>query len=564
MPAQSVSCPHNDVWKRWSDELAGDVEPWELERAASASEREDAISRDVTFGTGGIRALMGIGPNRLNRLTVARASAGLASYLRGAGIARPLVVIAYDTRRHSFDFARVAAGAFAAAGVRALLFEEPCATPLLSFAVPHLQADAGVVITASHNPMEYNGYKVYDRLGDQATDEFAHAVQAAISTFDPFEVPICPFDEALEQGLVGWVDPDVNRRYLDAVLAQSAGIDCGEISVVYSPLNGCGLAPAKVVLQERSVRHEFVEPQCEPDGTFATCPKPNPELEDAMRLAMEQAIAHGADLALANDPDVDRIGVAVRCEDGMRLLTGDEVGLLLTDFVCNATELPQHPIAITTIVSSPLLDAIANEAGVALRRTLTGFKYVGEQINLLEAQGREREFVIGVEESCGYLRGTYVRDKDGVVSLMLVCELAAWHARHGRSLLDALDRLYERYGYLVSHQVSVELKGIEGRQAMDQLMTRLRTTPPTQVGGLEVLSTLDYEGGAPMPGDPSQTLPPANVYQLDLVDGCRLIMRPSGTEPKIKAYCFARGNSKVQAAERLIRMEADAHKLAQG
>lgn len=553
-----------DIWYRWERELLADAEPWELMRAADESEREDAISRDVSFGTGGIRALMGIGPNRLNRLTVARASAGLAAYLHEVCDYVPSVVIAYDTRYHSADFARVAAGTFAAAGVRALVFAEPCATPLLSFAVPRLGADAGVVITASHNPMEYNGYKVYGALGDQATNELAHAVQSAIREIDPFAVPVESLNQALSGGRVTWVDSSLKDDYVRAVLAQSTGVSCDNLSIAYSPLNGCGLGPVRAVLEARGVRYVLVDEQCEPDGTFATCPRPNPERADAMSLTMACATEHASDLALANDPDVDRIGVAVLRPDGMRLLTGDEVGLLLFDFICRVTTLPEHPVAITTIVSSPLIDAIAEQSGVELRRTLTGFKYVGEQINLLEEQGRVDDFIVGVEESCGYLRGSYLRDKDGVVSLMLVCEMAAWHKAQGRDLCDALEELYERYGHVVSRQVCIEFEGIEGRREMELLMSRLRTDPPAAVGGHALIGVRDYLGGAPMPGDPSQILPSANVVQLDCVDGCRLIVRPSGTEPKVKAYCFACGSTRIQAMERLALMEVDARELARG
>lgn len=553
-----------EMWRQWEDALGADVEPWELERARDASERMDALSRDVSFGTGGIRALMGIGPNRLNRLTVARASAGLARYLSAECARQPIVIVAYDTRRHSADFARIAAGTFAAAGIQTLLFRTPCGTPVLSYAVPKLGADAGVVITASHNPMEYNGYKVYGSTGDQATDELAHAVQASIGQIDPFTVKVEAFDEALARGAVSWVEQSVLEDYMHEVLAQSTRVDCSDVLVVYSPLNGCGLDPSRTIFDALGIRYELVDEQCEPDGTFATCPKPNPELAEAMSCAMDQSIRSRADLALANDPDVDRIGVAVRRDDDMQLLTGDEVGLLLLDFLCRSSELPPNPVAVTTVVSSPLLDVIARHSGVELRRTLTGFKYIGEQINLLEAAQRAHDFVVGVEESCGYLRGTYLRDKDGIVALMLVCEMCAWHKQRGMDLIEALEDLYERYGYMVSRQVSVELAGLEGRHEIERLMDGLRREPPMRFAGLDVLGVSDYSRGMVMPGDSTQVLPPANVLQLDLMDDCRLIVRPSGTEPKVKAYCFAHGLTRGEALERLARMEVDARALAHG
>ncbi|MBR3223984.1 MAG: phospho-sugar mutase [Atopobiaceae bacterium] len=542
--------------QRWFQALKKSVQPWELERLQQAGEREDAFCGHVRFGTGGIRAKMGIGPNRLNRLTVAKATMGLVDCLRSGklGLGNPLVVIAYDTRIHSEEFAVVCASVLASAGIRSLLFDVPQPTPVLSYAVRQLHANAGVVITASHNSKEYNGFKVYDSAGDQATDSLAHAVQDAMCNVDPFGVPSMPLDEALGAGLVDWVDSHVVDDYVRAVLEQSTGVRCFGLHVVYTPLNGAGCAIARRVLASRGISYSLVRAQAVADGTFATCPKPNPEHAAALSLAMEQALAEGADLALANDPDADRIGAAVRCDKSMRLLTGDEMGLLLLDFLCKVVPLPARPVAITTIVSSPLLNEVASAHGVRLRRTLTGFKYVGEQVDLLEEQGRVSDFLVGVEESCGYLRGSYVRDKDGIVSLMLLCEMAAWHKRRGKNLLQALDELYEQYGYVVSEQVAIELDASDEDVPVrdgSAVVEGLRACPPKALGIMPVRHVVDYAQGVPMPGDPTQTLPRADVLQLNLDGGCKVIVRPSGTEPKIKAYCFAKGSNADQARERL-------------
>lgn len=537
--------------QRWFEALEGDVEPWELDSFRDTHERANAFAYDATFGTGGIRALMGIGPNRLNKLTVSRATAGLAKHLQEVCDHVPLVAIAYDTRVHSRDFALTAARVLAAYGAKVVVFAEHQPTPVLCYAVRWLGADAGIVLTASHNPMEYNGFKVYGSKGDQATDELAHAVQACIAQIDPFHVRTTSFDEGLQSGAISWAPQELLTDYVRTVVNQSTGVDCGSVKLAYSPLNGTGLVPVQRVCEIRGIDCRVVEEQREPDGTFPTCPKPNPEHAPAMADVMELALREGCDLAVANDPDADRIGVAVPHEGTMRLLSGDEVGLLLFDFLARAIPHEGNAIAATTIVSTPLHDSIASANGVKLRRTLTGFKYIGEQINLLEAQGRSSDFLLGMEESCGYLRGTYVRDKDGVVSLMLICELTAYHKERGRDLVQALDSLYECYGHMVARQVAAELPGTEGREAITRILAGLRSEPPKDIGGLAVKKTTDYAQGAPMPGDASQTLPQANVIEFDLEHNCKLIVRPSGTEPKVKAYCFAGGSTAQQAKERL-------------
>ena len=541
--------------EKWVNALSDDVEDWEREQLLDSLSLDDAFSHELSYGTGGVRALMGIGPNRLNRLTVGQISAGLAEHLYNLEerSGEPLVVIAYDTRVHSKQFAYVTACVLAARHVRVMVFPKYQPTPVLSFAIRHLEADAGVVITASHNAMAYNGYKVYDGMGGQATNQWTESIQSYMRTIDPFAVDSIDFDYGLQEGLISWCDDGVVQAYLHNVLLQSTETDCSNVLVSYSPLHGTGLFAVSTVLNARNIAFSTVDEQSVPDGTFPTCPRPNPEVRDAMRMVMDDAIKRSSDIAVATDPDADRVGVAARDENGrMQLLTGDEVGLLLFDYLCQTLPKRVSLVAATTIVSSPLFDAIASHYGIELRRTLTGFKYIGEQINYLEVQHRVTDFFFGAEESCGYLRGSYVRDKDGVVALLLVCEMTAWNKRMGRSLFDALHAIYQRYGYMVSRQVSVEQSiGARNERNSQRVLSDLRESQPKAMGGVPVAGIVDYALGAPMPGDATQVLPRADVLEFQLDCQCKVLIRPSGTEPKIKAYCFASADSLNAASARL-------------
>lgn len=555
--------PSEEDVKIWLAALDGSAEPWEREHFEDSAEREAAFSGELHFGTGGIRELMGIGPARMNRVTIARTAQGLASYLLHHAVSRETslsVVVAYDSRRHSEDFARVTAGVLAANGIHVHLFDHCVSTPVLSFAVRELGCDAGVVLTASHNPMEYNGFKVYGPTGDQATDVLARGVQACIGEVPMFPMPEqMGIEEGIAAGTIELVGESLVDRFVAAALKQSTGVDCSGIKVVYSPLNGTGLEPAEKIFRARGVDYKVIDAQREPDGTFPTCPKPNPENPRAMHLVMVRAQLDGADLAMASDPDADRLGVAVNHEDEMRLLTGNELALLLLDFLCavgkeadeTEAESLAH-VAITTIVSTPLADAVACAHGVELRRTLTGFKYVGEQIDLLERKGQASRFLLGFEESCGYLRGSYVRDKDAAVAIMLTCELTAWYKARGKDLVDALVDIYQRYGYMADRQVTCELS----RKEIEATMLRVRTHQPKEFAGISVASVIDYSEGAPMPvagaaEASGQTLPPSNVLEFRLADGSKVMLRPSGTEPKVKAYVFAAGATQGEADEKL-------------
>ena len=548
----------------WVEELRKESLEWELAALDDQSAVEDAFSRNLSFGTGGIRGVMGIGPNRMNRLTVGMAAQGLANYLaKTVGCAGASVAVAYDTRLHSRDFANATASVLAANGIHVHLFGEPQPTPVLDFAVRRLGCSAGVVITASHNPKEYNGFKVYDETGDQITDAAAYAVQAEIEAVDVFdEVTSISIDEGVQGGYISYVDSSLVDDFVSAVYAESLGVDCSELCVVYSPLNGAGLVPATMMLDRMGVSYALVDGQDIPDGTFPTCPKPNPENPAAMERGMAQAEREVADLFLATDPDSDRIGVAVVHDGRAQILSGNEVGLLVFDyiarhFVSSRSSMP--PVAVTTIVSTPLADEVAKAHGIELRRTLTGFKYVGEQIGFLERSGDKDRFIFGMEESCGYLRGNYVRDKDGICGLMLACEVAAAYKAKGMDLIDALEVLYRRYGYVVGDQLSLDLPGARGRAATASVMRELRERDVERILGLPVKQKIDYSLGASMPvvGGPStQGLPPSDVLEFRFAGNVKLIVRPSGTEPKIKAYCFAVGATRAEADRKLRSLGA--------
>lgn len=548
----------DDTYQHWL-ERCGEGEAEGLRALSSdRAELEDAFARDLRFGTGGLRGKVGAGPNRLNAWTVRKATQGLADYLNGL-LDGPSVVIAHDSRRGGEEFSRRAAEVFAANGVRAFAFEGVASTPELSFAVRDLGCSAGVCITASHNPAEYNGYKVYGQDGCQITTGAAREIQRAIDAVDAFDgVRSIPWDEGAKQGLIATADDCVRRRYIDAVADELVGVECSALSVAYTPLNGTGLAPVRAALERAGVgRVEVVSEQAAPDGGFPTCPRPNPEVPEAMRLVTELAARGGCDLALATDPDADRAGVAVPHAGAWRLLTGNEVGELLMDWLLGravaAGEDAARLVCATTVVSAPRADAIARLHGCQLRRTLTGFKFIGEQVGALEAAGEAGRFLLGLEESCGYLKGSYVRDKDGVEALALVCEMAADYKALGMDLVDALDGLGRRVGFQAGRQVVRAFEGAGGPARMAALMGSLRAEPPAALAGLPVEAVVDYAPGAPMPvvnplpGEPAQSLPPTDMVEWRLGGDARVLVRPSGTEPKLKAYCFAGGASDAEA-----------------
>lgn len=533
----------------------------------------DAFCRDLSFGTGGLRGKLGLGPNRLNIYTVGKATQGLADYLNSA-FENPTVALCRDTRHGSEEFVRHAAEVFAGNGIKSYLFERVEPTPALSFAVRELGCSAGVNITASHNPAAYNGYKVYGADGCQITVEAAEAIQASIDPVDCFHgVKSMAFDRALDEGLMQWVPERVLDRYIEETLRVSTGEDCSELRIVYTPLHGVGQECVSRVLGGIDVAEvTTVDEQCVHDGDFPTCPYPNPEVREALKLGLEYCDRVKPDLLLATDPDTDRVGIAVPHAGEYRLLTGNEVGLLLLDFL--ATKAIEEgadmarKVACTTIVSAPMADDIARARGLELRRTLTGFKFIGEQVGVLESGGREGDFLMGFEESYGYLAGTSVRDKDAVVASMLICELAAHWKKLGLDLYEAMKRLYDTYGFWSSALLGQAYEGPEGASDMAAMMSGLRDHAPEQIGGFAVAQRIDYAQGAPMPvvnpTDEPQRLPEADVLEFRLADGSRVLIRPSGTEPKAKAYVFAKGADRTESEAKLAALVADAKSILEG
>lgn len=552
----------DEVIISWTKELAGSIQDWELEKIKNEDELKDAFSKDLSFGTGGIRALMGIGPNRMNILTIGRVSQGLANYLLKTGHTGETVAIACDSRIHSSEFSEIAASVLSANGIRVALFPNATPTPLLSFGIRKMKCCAGVSITASHNPKEYNGFKVYGPTGDQATDALAQAIQTEIEQVDFNEVKRTDIDGGLDNGTIFWIPESISTAYLDEVCGQAHGIPLGSVKAIYSPLNGAGFNLASKLLDRVGANWEVVAEQKDPDGNFLTCQKPNPENDEAMRLGSKQLKESGADLFIANDPDADRLGVVAMHDGDAIKLSGDEVGLLLLDFISHVKQC-EGAIAYTTIVSTPLADILARKRGFELRRTLTGFKYIGEQMDALEEDGHLGSFLFGFEESCGYLSGTHVRDKDGISSLLLVLECAAYHKQYGRDLVDALTGIYQELGFCMGRQISFELTGPAGRHAMASAMRAIRAQPYNVFEeAIHVTDVYDYSHGAHMPtsaisqaDEDLPLLPPSNVIELRLEDDGKIILRPSGTEPKLKAYLFAIAQSGEEAKSQLDEME---------
>lgn len=533
----------------------------------------EAFYRELTFGTGGLRGKIGLGSNRLNVYTVGKATQGLADYLNST-FENPTVALCRDTRHGSEEFVRRVAEVLAENGIKSYLFERVEPTPALSFAVRALGCSAGVNITASHNPAAYNGYKVYGADGCQITVEAAEAIQAAIDPVDCFDgVKAMVFDRALDEGLVQRVPESVLDRYIEETLEVSTGEDCSALRIVYTPLHGVGLECVSRVLDGIGVAEvATVDEQCVHDGDFPTCPYPNPEVREALELGLEYCDRVKPDLLLATDPDADRVGIAVPHAGEYKLLTGNEAGLLLLDFLASKASGSgadmAREVACTTIVSAPMADDVARARGLELRRTLTGFKFIGEQVGVLESEGREGDFLMGFEESYGYLAGTTVRDKDAVVASMLICELAAHWKKLGLDLYEAMERLYKEYGYWSSALLGQAYEGPEGASDMSAMMSDLRDRAPEQIGGFAVAERIDYAKGAPMPvvnaSDEPQRLPEADVLEFRLADGSRVLFRPSGTEPKAKAYVFAKGSDRSESESKLAALAADAKSILGG
>ena len=518
-------------YERWLEHTEGDV----LEELSQMDETqiEDAFYRDLAFGTGGLRGVIGAGTNRMNIYVVAKASQGLANYL-GTGAS---VVIGYDSRIKSDIFARTAAGVFAANGITVHFWPDLLPVPTVSFAVRRLGASAGVMVTASHNPAKYNGYKVYGPDGCQITTETAAIILSEIRALDVFtDVKSMAFEDGVQTGWIRYIEETVLAAFIEEVKAQSVlfgdEID-RDVAIVYSPLNGTGLKPVTRALKESGFTSiTVVEEQRDPDGRFPTCPYPNPEIREAMELGLRYAARLNADLLLATDPDCDRCGIAVRNASGdYQLLSGNEVGLLLLDYICAQRvrhgRMPAHPVFVKTIVTMDLAEKIAAHYGVETINVLTGFKFIGETIGRLERDGREDDYICGFEESYGYLTGTYVRDKDGVDAAFMICEMFAFYKTQGISLLEKLNELYETYGYCLNTLHSYEFDGSAGMQKMQKIMAVFHRGLE-QISGLRILRTEDYSKGL-------KGLPASDVLKFFSEKGS-VVIRPSGTEPKLKMY----------------------------
>ena len=564
---------HMDLYNRWLSHPLEDPDLKPDLEAIKGNDEEiyERFYRDLAFGTAGLRGVIGAGTNRMNIYTVRRATQGLAEMLKGQN-PDPSVAVSYDSRIKSGLFARETARVLAANGVKVWLYPELMPVPALSFATRELHCDAGVMVTASHNPAKYNGYKVYGSDGCQLTEKHADAVLAIINGLDLFDdVKTTDFDAALKNGMIRYIGADVVDKFIAAVLSQQVnpGV-CAKagLKLVYSPLNGSGNKPVRRVLSEIGAADVTVVPEQEhPDGNFPTCPFPNPEIKEALAKGLELSQKCGADLLLATDPDCDRVGIAVKDGADYRLLTGNQVGALLFDYICqNRTAdgtMPENPIAVTTIVSTKLTNAIGKAYGVKVINVLTGFKYIGEQIAIVEAEGHPERFIFGFEESYGYLAGTHVRDKDAVVGSMLIVEMASWYKQKGMSLVDALDALYEKYGLYCESVANFQFEGAQGMKIMDGMRKKLRADKVSKIAGRPVVDTIDYlestettaEGVRPV------ELPKSNVLEYLLDNGCTAIVRPSGTEPKIKLYLSVVGKDMAEIDARAREIGDDVKKL---
>lgn len=515
---------------------------------------EDRFYRELEFGTGGLRGVIGAGTNRMNVYTVGKATQGYANYLK-AHFAAPSVAIAYDSRINSRLFAETAAGVFAANGIRVHIYDRLMPTPSLSFAVRDLRCSGGCVITASHNPAKYNGYKVYGPDGCQITTDAAAAIQSEIDRVDPFaDVRSMPFSEALSADLAAYIGADTVERYLAAVSGASLLPEgmAQNASIVYTPLNGTGISCVPHTLRSHGFTNLLLPPeQAEPDGNFPTCPYPNPEIREALAVGLRLAEEMGSELLLATDPDCDRVGAAVKTENGYRLISGNEMGVLLLDFVCRMRRenrtMPERPVAVKTIVTTPMAEKIAAHYGVELRNVLTGFKFIGEQIGRLEKENAAERFIFGFEESYGYLSGSFVRDKDAVNASLLICEMFVWYKAQGKTLADALDALYAQYGFYETKLLSFAFEGSAGFAHMTALLDALRRSPPAELGGERVTATVDYERD-------ETGLPRSNVLRF-VFSGGEAVVRPSGTEPKLKIYLTAARESRDASRALLDALE---------
>ena len=543
---------YNEEYQRWlaADLQDADLSPELRKIQGNDEEIKDRFAVSLQFGTAGLRGVLGAGTNRMNIYVVAQATQGLANWVKTQG-GTQTVAISFDTRLKSDVFSKTAAGVLAANGIKVRIYDAAMPVPALSFATRYYNCNAGIMVTASHNPAKYNGYKAYGPDGCQMPDQAADVVYNEIQKIDVLNgAQQISFAQGVEDGLIRFVGDDCKKAFYEAIeacqvrpgLAATSGL-----KLVYSPLNGSGLVPVTQVLKDIGITDITIVPEQEyPNGYFTTCSYPNPEIYAALESGLKLAKECDADLMLATDPDADRVGIAMKCPDGTyELVTGNEMGALLLDYICAGRiekgTMPKDPVAVMSLVSTPLAKAIAKHYNVELRSVLTGFKWIGDQILNLEKNHQEDRFIFGFEESYGYLAGSYVRDKDAVVASMLICEMAAYYRANGSSIKQRLEEIYSQYGRCFNKTDSFEFPGLSGRDKMARIMTQLRQEPPAAIGAHKITKAVDFKKSE------ETGLPPANVLLYELENGATVIIRPSGTEPKIKAYFTTLGKDLAEA-----------------
>lgn len=543
---------YNEEYQRWlaADLQDADLSPELRKIQGNDEEIKDRFAVSLQFGTAGLRGVLGAGTNRMNIYVVAQATQGLANWVKTQG-GTQTVAISFDTRLKSDVFSKTAAGVLAANGIKVRIYDAAMPVPALSFATRYYNCNAGIMVTASHNPAKYNGYKAYGPDGCQMPDQAADVVYNEIQKIDVLNgAQQISFAQGVEDGLIRFVGDDCKKAFYEAIescqvrpgLAATSGL-----KLVYSPLNGSGLVPVTQVLKDIGITDITIVPEQEyPNGYFTTCSYPNPEIYAALESGLKLAKECDADLMLATDPDADRVGIAMKCPDGTyELVTGNEMGALLLDYICAGRiekgTMPKDPVAVMSLVSTPLAKAIAKHYNVELRSVLTGFKWIGDQILNLEKNHQEDRFIFGFEESYGYLAGSYVRDKDAVVASMLICEMAAYYRANGSSIKQRLEEIYSQYGRYFNKTDSFEFPGLSGMDKMAGIMAQLRKEPPTAIGAHKIAKAVDFKKSE------ETGLPPANVLLYELENGATVIIRPSGTEPKIKAYFTTLGKDLAEA-----------------
>lgn len=562
----------NALYNEWLEKATGDPDlKAELESIkGNDDEILDRFYRSLEFGTAGLRGVIGAGTNRMNIYTVGRATQGLADYLN-ANYDNPSVAIGYDSRIKSDLFSKEAASVLAANGVKVYIYDELEPTPCLSYAIRYYHTQSGIIITASHNPAKYNGYKCYNPNGYQMTDEEAAEAYEYIQKVDYFtSIKKVDFDDAVNAGKIEFIGEKVINSFLDEVQKQCINpeiVKNADLKVIYTPLNGTGNKPVRAILDRIGVKSVYVVPEQEyPDGNFPTCPFPNPEIKQVFEIGLEMNRKIGADILLATDPDCDRVGIAVPDKTGeLVLMSGNEVGAMLLNYILSQRlekgTLPKSAIAVKSFVSTDLAEVIAKKYNCTFKNLLTGFKYIGELITNLEKEGRASDFVMGFEESYGYLAGTHARDKDAVVASMLICEMAAYYKTKNMNLVDVMNSLYDKFGYYCNEVKSYTFEGAQGMEKMAQIMDTLRQNPPKTIGDFIVTAVSDYKTSKITFTDGKEEkieLPKSNVLAFALENGNKVIVRPSGTEPKIKAYLTAIGNDKESASKIAKTLESAA------